>query len=96
MNNPLVQPDPGLYIWTILTFLILVGCWRSSRGGRCWRHSTSASSSIRKALDDARQAKQELAADPRRVGEAAGAGAQWRRRRSSRAAAPTPTGSGKR
>ena len=23
MNNPLVQPDPGLYIWTIVTFLIL-------------------------------------------------------------------------
>ena len=24
MNNPLVQPDPGLYIWTIVTFLVLV------------------------------------------------------------------------
>lgn len=24
MNNPLVQPDPGLYIWTILTFLVLL------------------------------------------------------------------------
>ena len=23
--NPLVQPDPGLFIWTILTFLDLVG-----------------------------------------------------------------------
>ena len=23
MNNPLVQPDPGLYIWTIATFLVL-------------------------------------------------------------------------
>jgi F-type H+-transporting ATPase subunit b len=23
--NPLVQPDPGLFIWTILTFLVLVG-----------------------------------------------------------------------
>jgi hypothetical protein len=25
MNNPLVQPDPGLYIWTIVTFLVLCG-----------------------------------------------------------------------
>ena len=25
MNNPLVQPDPGLYIWTIVTFLVLMG-----------------------------------------------------------------------
>jgi F-type H+-transporting ATPase subunit b len=24
VNNPLVQPDPGLYIWTILTFLVLL------------------------------------------------------------------------
>ena len=24
MNNPLVQPDPGLYIWTIVTFLVLL------------------------------------------------------------------------
>ena len=22
--NPLVQPDPGLYIWTIITFLVLL------------------------------------------------------------------------
>jgi len=25
MNNPLVQLDPGLYIWTIVVFLILLG-----------------------------------------------------------------------
>ena len=24
MNNPLVQLDPGLFIWTILTFLLLL------------------------------------------------------------------------
>ena len=23
--NPLVQPDPGLYIWTIITFVVLGG-----------------------------------------------------------------------
>ena len=42
MNNPLVQPDPGLYIWTIVTFLVLRGgCWRSSPGGRCSRRSSA-------------------------------------------------------
>ena len=34
----------GLYIWTILTFLVLWRCSRSSRGGRCSRRSTTASS----------------------------------------------------
>ena len=24
MDNPLVQPDPGLFIWTIATFLVLL------------------------------------------------------------------------
>ena len=24
MNNPLVQLDPGLFVWTILTFLLLL------------------------------------------------------------------------
>jgi F-type H+-transporting ATPase subunit b len=58
--NPLVQPDPGLYIWTILTFLILVGLLAKF----AWRPLLTAlderQSSIRKALDDARKAKQEL------------------------------------
>jgi F-type H+-transporting ATPase subunit b len=60
--NPLVQPDPGLYIWTILTFLILVGLLAKF----AWRPLLAAlderQSSIRKALDDARKAKQELEA----------------------------------
>jgi F-type H+-transporting ATPase subunit b len=58
--NPLVQPDPGLYIWTILTFLILVGLLAKF----AWRPLLEAlddrQQSIRKALDDARKAKQEL------------------------------------
>src|SRR5215211_4861270 len=60
MNNPLVQPDPGLYIWTILTFLILVGLLAKF----AWRPLLEAldtrQASIRKSLDDARAAKQEL------------------------------------
>ena len=60
MTNPLVQPDPGLYIWTILTFLVLVAllskfAWRPLLGALERRQET-----IRKSLDDARKAKEEL------------------------------------
>jgi len=60
MNNPLVQPDPGLYIWTIVTFLVLVAALAKF----AWRPLLEAlerrQESIRKSLDDARLAKQEL------------------------------------
>jgi F-type H+-transporting ATPase subunit b len=60
MNNPLVLPDPGLYIWTIATFLILVYLL----GKFAWRPLLAAlerrQEAIRKSLDDAQQAKQEL------------------------------------
>ena len=60
MNNPLVQPDPGLYIWTIVTFLVLLGllarfAWRPLLDALEQRQQV-----IRKSLDDARQARQEL------------------------------------
>ncbi len=60
MDNPLVQPDPGLYIWTIATFLVLV--WLL--GKFAWRPLLAAlerrQDAIKKSLDDAQQAKQEL------------------------------------
>jgi len=60
MNNPLVQPDPGLYIWTIVTFLVLLGLLARF----AWRPLLDALEqrelAIRKSLDDARQAKEEL------------------------------------
>jgi F-type H+-transporting ATPase subunit b len=60
MTNPLVQPDPGLYIWTIVTFLVLVALLARF----AWRPLLDAleqrQDSIRKSLDEARQAKQEL------------------------------------
>ena len=60
MNNPLVQPDPGLYIWTIITFLVLVALLAKF----AWRPLLEALESrqavIRQALDDARQAKVDL------------------------------------
>ena len=60
MDNPLVQPDPGLFIWTILTFLVLVALLAKF----AWRPLLQALESrqelIRKSLDDAQQATQEL------------------------------------
>ena len=58
--NPLVAPDPGLYIWTIVTFLLLVVAfvylaWRPLKATLLARED-----SIRKSLDDARQAREEL------------------------------------
>ena len=58
--NPLVQPDPGLFIWTILTFLVLVAllarfAWRPLLEALERRQATIAQS-----LEDAQQARQEL------------------------------------
>ena len=58
--NPLVQLDPGLFIWTILTFLILFFvlskfAWRPLLAALESREKT-----IRSSLDDAEKAKQEL------------------------------------
>ena len=60
MDNPLVQPDPGLFIWTILTFLVLVAllarfAWRPLLEALERRQATIAQS-----LDDAQRARQEL------------------------------------
>ena len=61
MNNPLVQPDPGLYIWAIVTFLILLALLARF----AWRPLLDAlekrQDAIRTSLDDARKAKEELA-----------------------------------
>lgn len=60
MDNPLVQPDPGLFIWTILTFvvlLVLLGkfAWKPLLAALDRRHEM-----IKDSLDDARKAQQEL------------------------------------
>ena len=60
MNNPLVQPDPGLYIWTILTFLVLLALLTKFAWKPLLEALENRQQSIRKALDDARQAKHEL------------------------------------
>jgi F-type H+-transporting ATPase subunit b len=60
MNNPLVQPDPGLAIWAIITFLVLLFflakyAWRPLLLSLDARRET-----IRKSLEDAQQARREL------------------------------------
>jgi F-type H+-transporting ATPase subunit b len=60
MQNPLTTPDPGLAIWTIITFLVLLAmltkfAWRPLLQALEARQET-----IRKSLDDAQQAKLEL------------------------------------
>jgi F-type H+-transporting ATPase subunit b len=60
MNNPLVQVDPGLFIWTIVTFLVLLTAlakfaWRPLLQSLAAREET-----IRKSLADAEKARTEL------------------------------------
>jgi F-type H+-transporting ATPase subunit b len=60
MTNPLVQPDPGLYIWTIVTFLVLLAlltkfAWRPLLDALQKRQET-----IDQALQGAMQARAEL------------------------------------
>ena len=60
MNNPLVQVDPGLFIWTIVTFLVLLTLLAKFAWGPLLRALESRQDLIRKSLDDAQQARQEL------------------------------------
>jgi F-type H+-transporting ATPase subunit b len=60
VNNPLVQLDPGLFIWTIVTFLVLVALLAKF----AWRPLLNALEArrqlIAKAIDDAERARAEL------------------------------------
>ena len=60
MDNPLVQVDPGLFIWTIVTFLVLLTLLAKFAWGPLLQALESRQSLIRKSLDDAQQAKQDL------------------------------------
>jgi len=60
VNNPLVQPDPGLFIWTILTFLVLLAllarfAWRPLLAALERRQQL-----IAKSVEDAERARAEL------------------------------------
>jgi len=60
MDNPLVQLDPGLFIWTIVTFLVLLTLLTKFAWGPLLQALESRQNAIRKSLDDAQQARQEL------------------------------------
>ena len=60
MDNPLVQPDPGLFIWTIVTFLVLLTLLAKFAWRPLLQALETRQEMIRKALDDALQAKQDL------------------------------------
>jgi len=60
MNNPLVQLDPGLYIWTIVVFLVLLGLLAKFAWKPLLEALEKRQESIRRSLDDAAKAKQEL------------------------------------
>ena len=60
MDKPLVQVDPGLFIWTILTFLVLLGLLAKFAWGPLLKALEERQETIRKSLDDADQATQDL------------------------------------
>ena len=61
MTNPLVQPDPGLFLWTIFTFLALFWALRKYAWGPLLQALDARQETIRKSLDDAEQARLALA-----------------------------------
>ncbi len=60
MDNPLVQPDPGLFLWTILTFLVLLGLLTKFAWKPLLAMLDRREEIIRQSLDDAEKAKHEL------------------------------------
>src|SRR3954451_5423975 len=60
MDNPLVQTDPGLFIWTIVTFLVLLALLAKFAWTPLLTALEARQNAIRKSLDDAQLAKQEL------------------------------------
>jgi F-type H+-transporting ATPase subunit b len=60
MNNPLVQVDPGLFIWTIVTFLVLLTLLAKFAWGPLLRSLDVRQETIRKSLADAEHARHEL------------------------------------
>src|SRR5437899_395135 len=60
MNNPLIQPDPGLFIWTIVTFLVLLALLAKFAWKPLLKALESRQETIRKSLEDAQKAQEEL------------------------------------
>jgi F-type H+-transporting ATPase subunit b len=60
VNNPLVQPDPGLFIWTILTFLVLATVLAKFAWKPMLQALERRQQMVAKAVEDARLAAEEL------------------------------------
>ena len=60
MDNPLVQVEPGLFIWTILVFVVLLTLLKKFAWGPLLAALEERQEGIRKSLDDAEQARKEL------------------------------------
>jgi F-type H+-transporting ATPase subunit b len=60
MDNPLVQVDPGLAIWTIVVFLVLLFLLKKFAWGPLLNALEARQERIQKSLDDAQKAQQEL------------------------------------
>ncbi len=58
--NPLVQPDPGLFVWTILTFLVLLFLLAKFAWKPLLLMLEKREETIRQSLDDAEKAKREI------------------------------------
>lgn len=61
MDNPLVQVDPGLYIWTIIIFLVLLFLLMKFAWKPLLAMLEKREDNIRQALLDAEKAREELA-----------------------------------
>ena len=60
MDNPLVQLDPGLFVWTIITFLILLGLLSKFAWKPLLHALEKRENEIAKSLEDAEKARKEL------------------------------------
>ena len=60
MDNPLVQPDPGLYIWSIIIFLALLFLLMKFAWKPLLAMLEKREDNIRKSLLDAEKARDEL------------------------------------
>ena len=60
MDSPLVLLDPGLFVWTILTFLVLLGVLAKFAWNPLLKMLKDREELIRSSLEDAEKAKTEL------------------------------------
>lgn len=60
MNNPLVQPDPGLFIWTVLTFLVLLALLTKFAWKPLLQALQARQERIAGSLEEARRAREDM------------------------------------